>query len=277
MSISYKDAGVNIDKGDKFVDYIKSKMSKRYTDKVISGVGGFSSIYKISDSKFLSVGTDGVGTKLKIAVDLGIHNTIGVDLVAMNVNDIICSGAAPSFFMDYLAYSDLDLSILGEIIDGINGLLANGDNLLITIMRAGKLISVDLTEKTMTVIGGGIVNGDGIGILEEGGYTITSFSGEIYHIVIKPEYQHMGYGEKIMKWAEEKLYNIGYCDVFIAYAVEKESLRPSSSISIASSQPIASAVLSASVLFVLPTLIAIIEVSEFFSFNWTACSIAYSS
>lgn len=82
-------------------------------------------------------------------------------------------------------YSDEDGLVkfaAGEIIDGVNGLLANGDDLLITVMRKGHLVSINLDTRSMNVIGGGIVNGDGIGILSEGGYTITSFSGEIYHV-----------------------------------------------------------------------------------------------
>ncbi len=118
-SISYLDSGVSIEEGDRFVDYIKQKNQSRFGGNVVSGIGGFSAIYKVTEDKFLAAGTDGVGTKLKLAVMLGIHNTIGIDLVAMNANDIICSGATPSFFMDYLAYSKLEQTILHEIIDGI--------------------------------------------------------------------------------------------------------------------------------------------------------------
>ena len=117
--MNYKKAGVDIEKGDLFVDKIKEFTKKTYNKKVISGVGGFSALYEISENKWLATGTDGVGTKVKLSQELNIHDTIGQDLVAMCVNDIICSGATPSFFLDYLATGKLDLDIHAEIVKGI--------------------------------------------------------------------------------------------------------------------------------------------------------------
>lgn len=119
MSLNYKEAGVDIDKGDEFVERIKSKVQKTYNNKVVGGVGGFACLYDIGNDKYLAAGTDGVGTKLKIAQQLKIHNTIGIDLVAMCANDVICTGAKPQFFMDYLATGKLDICVSEEIVDGI--------------------------------------------------------------------------------------------------------------------------------------------------------------
>lgn len=120
--INYQDSGVNIQRADKLIDSIKSKTEKK--DKnVISGIGGFSSLYKI-DKKIIDPiivsGTDGVGTKLKIAKVLNIHKYIGQDLVAMCVNDVITSGAKPLFFLDYLATSKINHSIHSDVLKGIN-------------------------------------------------------------------------------------------------------------------------------------------------------------
>jgi phosphoribosylformylglycinamidine cyclo-ligase len=115
---SYKDAGVDIEKGDLFVERIKKKVLSTYNDRVYQGVGGFASLYEKGDS-LLAAGTDGVGTKLKLAIDINKHETIGIDLVAMCVNDILCVGAKSSFFMDYFASSRLDLTVSEAVIDGI--------------------------------------------------------------------------------------------------------------------------------------------------------------
>lgn len=126
MSISYKDAGVDIEKGDLFVERIKAKVARTYGSRVVSGVGGFACLFDMGE-KYLAAGTDGVGTKLKIAFDLNTHNTIGIDLVAMCVNDILCTGATPLFFMDYLACGKLELEVSEAVIDGVvEGCLQSG-------------------------------------------------------------------------------------------------------------------------------------------------------
>jgi phosphoribosylformylglycinamidine cyclo-ligase len=117
--MDYKTAGVDIEKGDQFVERIKKKVLSTYDNRVVAGVGGFSCLYDISPDKYLAAGTDGVGTKLKLAIELEKHDTIGIDLVAMCVNDILCTGAKPLFFMDYLATSSLNLEVSEQIINGI--------------------------------------------------------------------------------------------------------------------------------------------------------------
>lgn len=116
--MDYKEAGVDVELGDKFVDRIKPFIKRTYNENVHSGVGGFAALYDQGDS-YLATGTDGVGTKIKLAIELGIHHTIGEDLVAMCVNDILCTGAMPLFFLDYLATSKLDLDIHEQVVKGI--------------------------------------------------------------------------------------------------------------------------------------------------------------
>jgi phosphoribosylformylglycinamidine cyclo-ligase len=117
--MNYEEAGVSIERGDEFVERIKDKVKSTYGKRVNSGVGGFACLYEITEDKFLAAGTDGVGTKLKLAQTLNIHNTVGIDLVAMCANDIICTGATPLFFMDYIASGKLDVEVSELIVDGI--------------------------------------------------------------------------------------------------------------------------------------------------------------
>ena len=107
--LTYKEAGVDIDAGAELV---------RRIAKMTPGIGGFGGLYPFGDS-YLVAGTDGVGTKLKLAFDMDRHDTIGVDLVAMSVNDIITSGAKPMFFLDYFATSHLDVDQAEQVIKGI--------------------------------------------------------------------------------------------------------------------------------------------------------------
>jgi len=118
VSITYKDAGVDIEKGDALVEKIKLKVKSTYGSRVRSGVGGFACLYEVGD-RLLAAGTDGVGTKLALAKKLDKHDTIGIDLVAMCVNDILCTGAQPLFFMDYLATGKLDVDTASHVLDGI--------------------------------------------------------------------------------------------------------------------------------------------------------------
>ncbi len=118
MTLTYKDSGVDIEKGDALVESIKSKVKRTYGDRVESGVGGFACLYRAGD-RLLAAGTDGVGTKLKLAFECNKHDSVGIDLVAMCINDILCTGAKPLFFMDYLATGKLDLEVSEAILDGI--------------------------------------------------------------------------------------------------------------------------------------------------------------
>ncbi|OGU22024.1 MAG: phosphoribosylformylglycinamidine cyclo-ligase [Hydrogenophilales bacterium RIFOXYD1_FULL_62_11] len=121
-SISYKDAGVDIDAGDALVERIKPLAKRTMRPEVLTGIGGFGALVEIS-KKFkepvLVSGTDGVGTKLKLAFELNRHDTVGIDLVAMSVNDILVQGAEPLFFLDYFATGKLNLDTAEAVIAGI--------------------------------------------------------------------------------------------------------------------------------------------------------------
>ncbi len=119
MSITYADSGVDREKGDLFVQRIEKLVRSTYNKAVKSGIGGFAALYEIDKGRYLAAGTDGVGTKLKIAQLLGIHDTVGIDLVAMCVNDVICTGARPLFFLDYIGCGKLDLAASEGIVKGI--------------------------------------------------------------------------------------------------------------------------------------------------------------
>lgn len=122
VSLSYRDAGVDIDAGEELVRRIKPHAQKTRRPEMISGIGGFGALLAIPPhykQPILVSGTDGVGTKLKLALDTGIYDTIGIDLVAMCVNDIIVSGAEPLFFLDYYATGKLDVEVAEQVIKGI--------------------------------------------------------------------------------------------------------------------------------------------------------------
>lgn len=122
-SLNYRDAGVNIDAGNKLIEKIKPLAAKTRRPEVMSGLGGFGALFELPLNKYknpvLVSGTDGVGTKLKLALELKKHDTIGIDLVAMCVNDIIVTGAEPLFFLDYYATGKLDIETAASVISGI--------------------------------------------------------------------------------------------------------------------------------------------------------------
>jgi len=121
-SLSYRDAGVDIDAGDALVEAIKPFAKRTMREGVIGGLGGFGALFEIGrkyKEPVLVSGTDGVGTKLKLAFMLNRHDTVGVDLVAMSVNDILVQGAEPLFFLDYFACGKLDVPSATDVIKGI--------------------------------------------------------------------------------------------------------------------------------------------------------------
>ncbi|BBI50788.1 phosphoribosylformylglycinamidine cyclo-ligase [Vreelandella olivaria] len=121
-SLSYKDAGVDIDAGNALVDRIKHVAKRTTRPEVMGGLGGFGALCEIPAGyrqPVLVSGTDGVGTKLRLAMDLGKHDTIGIDLVAMCVNDLIVAGAEPLLFLDYYATGKLDVDIAADVVTGI--------------------------------------------------------------------------------------------------------------------------------------------------------------
>jgi len=134
-NLTYKDSGVDIHAGYETVRLIKDHVKKTYTKGVLSDIGGFGGMFQINKDDYeepvLVSGTDGVGTKLMIAFKTGIHGTIGEDAVAMCVNDVICQGAKPLFFLDYIATGKLEPEKAAEIVKGVaNGCIKAGAALI---------------------------------------------------------------------------------------------------------------------------------------------------
>lgn len=121
--LTYKEAGVDIDAGEREVELIKKSVQATYTRGVMGDIGGFGGLFRLkeelSDDPILVSGTDGVGTKLRLAIEMNIHNTIGQDCVAMSVNDVLVQGARPLFFLDYIATGKLEPELMAEIVKGV--------------------------------------------------------------------------------------------------------------------------------------------------------------
>ena len=183
--ITYKDAGVDIEAGNHFVDLIKPLVKQTSRPEVLTDIGGFGGLFSLNSSKYqhptLVAATDGVGTKLKLAFLLDKHDTVGIDLVAMCVNDIIVQGAEPLFFLDYLATAKLSPEHAVEVIKGIaegckqaNCALLGGETAEMPGMYAGGEydlagFSVGVVDNDKIIDGSTITNGDlVIGIASSG-------------------------------------------------------------------------------------------------------------
>ncbi len=175
--LSYRDAGVDIDAGDRLVENIKPYAKRTMRPEVLSGIGGFGGLVEISKKyrePVLVSGTDGVGTKLKLAFELNIHNTVGIDLVGMSVNDILVQGAEPLFFLDYFACGKLDVDAATEVIKGIAAGCEQAGCALIggeTAEMPGMYpvgeydlagFAVGVVEKSNIITGSGIQPGDAV-------------------------------------------------------------------------------------------------------------------
>ena len=130
--LTYEQSGVNIDEGNRAVNLIKNKIKETYDKNVIGDLGNFSGLYSLKDfltmkEPVLLAATDGVGTKLKLAQMMDKHDTVGIDLVAMSVNDLICQGAKPLLFLDYIAIGKLVPEHIDKIVEGVaNGCQMSG-------------------------------------------------------------------------------------------------------------------------------------------------------
>lgn len=190
--ITYRDAGVNIDEGDRFVRMIAPRVRKTFRPEVMTGIGSFAALFKIDTTRYrepvLVSGTDGVGTKLKIAFMMDAHATVGIDLVAMCVNDILTLGAEPLFFLDYLATGRLQPEKAAEVIKGItDGCLEAGCSLIggETAEMPGFYaegeydlagFAVGIVEKSGIVDGRGITAGDALIGIESNGLHSNGYS-----------------------------------------------------------------------------------------------------
>ena len=174
-SLSYKDAGVDIDAGNALVERIKGITRRTARPEVLGGLGGFGALCEIPSGykhPVLVSGTDGVGTKLRLAMDLGIHDTIGIDLVAMCVNDLVVAGAEPLFFLDYYATGSLNVDIAADVVSGIGAgcelagcALVGGETAEMPGMYEGEDYDlagfcVGVVEKSEIIDGSGVAPGD---------------------------------------------------------------------------------------------------------------------
>jgi phosphoribosylformylglycinamidine cyclo-ligase len=190
-SLSYKDAGVDIDAGNELVENIKGAVKKTNRPEVMGGLGGFGSVCQLPTGykePVLVAGTDGVGTKLRLAIDLAKHDTVGIDLVAMCVNDLIVQGAEPLFFLDYYATAKLDVKVASSVVEGIaEGCIQSGCALVggETAEMPGMYhkgdydiagFCVGVAEKSRLIDGSKVSNGDQLIALGSSGPHSNGFS-----------------------------------------------------------------------------------------------------
>ena len=182
---TYKDAGVDIDAGNALVERIKGRVARTFGPGVLTGLGGFGALFELDVSAYqqpvLVAATDGVGTKLKLALATGIHDTIGEDLVAMCANDLVVAGARPLFFLDYYATGKLDVDTAASVIDGIatgcekaGASLIGGETAELPGMYHGEDYDlagfcVGVVEKSKVISGERVASGDAlIGLASSG-------------------------------------------------------------------------------------------------------------
>ena len=214
-SLNYHDAGVNIDAGNALVDRIKPIVSQTHRPGVMGSLGGFGGLFELPVDCYqhpvLVSGTDGVGTKLKLAIDSKIHDTIGIDLVAMCVNDIIVLGAEPLYFLDYYATGKLDVETATEVVQGIaagckqaGAALIGGETAeMPTLYQAGDYdlagFCVGIAEKKALIDGRQVKAGDVLIGLASSGPHSNGYS--LIHQVIahsKTDIYHTAIGDKAL-------------------------------------------------------------------------------
>lgn len=185
---TYAKAGVDIIKADRFVDAISRMVRSTLNKRVQKSIGGYASLYQLSQNEYLAATTDGVGTKLKLAFETNQHHTIGIDLVAMSANDLICIGATPLFFLDYFATGKLHLSTAKSVMKGIvkgcklaNLALVGGETAEMPgIYAKGEYdlagFAVGLVKKNKIIDGSNVKPGDVILGIESSGPHSNGFS-----------------------------------------------------------------------------------------------------
>ena len=190
VSLSYKDAGVDIDAGDALVERIKGVAARTRRPEVLAGLGGFGALFALPkgyEEPVLVSGTDGVGTKLRLAIDLKKHDTVGIDLVAMCVNDIVVQGAEPLFFLDYYATGHLSVDVAADVVTGIG---------------------VGCEQAGCSLIGG--ETAEMPGMYEEGDYDLAGFAVGIVERAKLIEGQQVKPGNTIIALASSGPHSNGY-------------------------------------------------------------------
>ena len=189
---SYKDAGVDIEQGNELVQRLKKSVGNTHREGVMGGLGGFGALFDLGSLNYkhpvLVSGTDGVGTKIKLAIDHNMHDTIGIDLVGMCVNDLIVQGADPLFFLDYFACSSLDVDVAEKVINGIaEGCSLAGCSLIggetaemPGMYQAGEYdlagFCVGVVEKDEVITGENVAEGDALIALASSGCHSNGYS-----------------------------------------------------------------------------------------------------
>ncbi|RIK10380.1 MAG: phosphoribosylformylglycinamidine cyclo-ligase [Acidobacteria bacterium] len=190
--MTYSDAGVDIAAGESAVERIKEKVRRTFRPEVLGDIGGFGGLFAFDPSKYrhpvLVSSTDGVGTKLMVARMMGRNDTIGRDLVAMCIDDLVCLGAEPLFFLDYIACSPLDPDLISDVIEGIAEACREANCALVGgemaehpgMMNEGEYelagFAVGVVEKDRMITGHGIAPGDAIIGIESGGLMSNGYS-----------------------------------------------------------------------------------------------------
>ncbi len=218
-SLSYKDAGVDIDAGNALVDRIKGITRRTQRPEVLGGLGGFGALCEIPagyQQPVLVSGTDGVGTKLRLAMDMGIHDTIGIDLVAMCVNDLVVAGAEPLFFLDYYATGALNVDIAADVVAGIGRgcemagcALVGGETAEMPGMYEGEDYDlagfcVGVVEKSAIIDGSSVAPGDVLlGLASSGphsnGYSLVRKILEVSHTDLQSDLDGRSLGEALLE------------------------------------------------------------------------------
>lgn len=217
--LSYRDAGVDIEAGNHLVDRIKPAAKRTLRPGVLGGLGGFGALFELPIGRYrepvLVSSTDGVGTKLRLAIELGKHDTIGIDLVAMCVNDIVVQGAEPLFFLDYYATGHLDVDVATKVIEGIargcemaGAALVGGETAEMPGMyQSGDYdlagFSVGIAEKSRLIDGSAVRPGDAlIGIASSGphanGYSLIRKILEVTKADLSQDFHGRTLGEALL-------------------------------------------------------------------------------
>jgi phosphoribosylformylglycinamidine cyclo-ligase len=219
-SLDYRAAGVNIEQGNLLVERIKPLAKRTHRPEMLGGIGGFNALFELPLTRYqhpvLVSGTDGVGTKLKLALALNRHDTIGIDLVAMCVNDILTCGAEPLFFLDYYATGSLDVAVATQVIEGIS----RGCELAGAALVGGETAEmpgfyqsddydlagfcVGIVEKSAIIDGHTIQVGDSLlGLASSGahsnGYSLIRKILEVNHISLEQDFQGRSLGEVLLE------------------------------------------------------------------------------